>query len=222
MASTTDAPLNLLDNRAADAQVFAQSGAVSAKIAEQTPDTQTDTAAPAEVAPAEVTSSETALSKGAPTEVAPAEVAPAEVALNGQLSLGKSSDAIALDEQMTLGNGVKTGVSRSDGLGETRTQSNPLVAQPRPDADGELPRATPYKSLPDGEAEPRIVELPPPAFDVGSGYWVSARRLRVFPRDEIQFERASIFYNGGRAFKAPALRFAARWLVQSNDRFVRF
>ena len=80
------------------------------------------------------------------------------------------------------------------------------MAQPRPEADGTpgaLTKPAPYKPLPDGGADPRIVELPPPAFDVGAGYWVAARRLRVFPRDEIQFERASIYYNGGKAFKVP-------------------
>ena len=91
--------------------------------------------------------------------------------------------------------------------GETRTQSSPRVAQPRAETDEGAPDAlskpAPYQPLPDGGPEPRIVELPPPAFDVGAGYWVAARRLRVFPRDEIQFERASIYYNGGKAFKVP-------------------
>ena len=81
-----------------------------------------------------------------------------------------------------------------------------MVAQPRPEADGTpsaLAKPAPYKPLPDGGPEPRIIELPPPVYDVGAGYWVAARRLRVFPRDEIQFERASIYYNGGKAFNVP-------------------
>ena len=100
--------------------------------------------------------------------------------------------------------------------GNTRTQSNPLVSQPRAASDGAgdgasdgggaptiLPDLPAYKPLPDGGPEPRVIELPPPAFDVANGYWVAARRLRVFPRSEIQFQRATIYFNGGKAFKAP-------------------
>lgn len=92
--------------------------------------------------------------------------------------------------------------------GTTQTQSNPLVSQPRPAGDvagepGKLPGVPAYGPLPDGGPDPRIVELPPPSFDVTNGYWVAARRLRVFPREQIQFERASIYYNGGKAFKQP-------------------
>ena len=181
-----DAPLNVLDNRQAAAEALSASGAVAAKIAETTPDTQTETVAPAEaVDSAEVAPNEIAESVDS-TEVAP------------QNDLAETNTATAKTDG-TAGKSVKS----SGALGETRTQSNPLVAQPRPDADGELPRVAPYKPLPDNGLEPRIVELPPPAFDVGAGYWVAARRLRVFPRDEIQFERASIYFNGGKAFKAP-------------------
>ena len=87
--------------------------------------------------------------------------------------------------------------------GETRI--SPLVQQPKPSAEpGELPTEVPaYKPLPDGNFTPRITELPPPNFNTGAGYWVAARRLRVFPRDKVQFERAAIFYNGGKAFSLP-------------------
>lgn len=50
---------------------------------------------------------------------------------------------------------------------------------------------------------PSIIELPVPGFDVRSGYWVTARRLRVFPRDKVQFERAAIYFNGKKAFGMP-------------------
>ena len=87
--------------------------------------------------------------------------------------------------------------------GETR--SNPLVTEPKPVPDGpDLQADVPnYKPLPEGDFSPRIVELPPPNFNASSGYWVSARRLRVFPRDKVQFERASIYYNGKKAFGFP-------------------
>ena len=176
----TDAPQNVLDNREDRAQVLSESGAVAAKIAEETPATQTGTEAPAETA-------------GAKTEaVAPVETAPETEAEKLAKSTESTNPAAAMPD--------------SDAPGQTRTQSNPLVTQPRPDADGTpgaLAKPAPYKPLPDGGPEPRIVELPPPAFDVGAGYWVAARRLRVFPRDEIQFERASIYFNGGQAFKVP-------------------
>ena len=93
--------------------------------------------------------------------------------------------------------------------GQTQTQTNPLVSRPRPPATGAegapdaLPNAPTYGPLPDGGPDPRIVELPPPAFNVDTGYWVAARRLRVFPRKEIQFERATTYFNGGKAFKLP-------------------
>ncbi|HEX8464410.1 MAG TPA: hypothetical protein VF627_07310 [Abditibacterium sp.] len=61
-----------------------------------------------------------------------------------------------------------------------------------------------YAPLPTDEGPtPRIVEVPPPAVQVERGYWVAARRLRVFPRDKVQFERASIFFNGQKAYGVP-------------------
>jgi len=88
---------------------------------------------------------------------------------------------------------------------DDRTRSNPLVASPKPLPDGGpgLQTSPGYKPLPDGGATQRIVELPPPAFDATSGYWVTSRRLRVFPRDKVQFERAKIYYNGAKAFSLP-------------------
>lgn len=89
--------------------------------------------------------------------------------------------------------------------GETRASA--LVTIPRPEDAGE--NTSPVSPPPfaplstDSGVTPRIVELPPPEFNVNSGYWITSRRLRVFPRDKIQFERASVFFNGGRAFKAP-------------------
>ena len=217
-----DAPLNVLDNRNANAEALSESGAVAAKIAEETPATQTQTAAPADVAPTEAAPAE-AVTLDAPIEATTpgaitgdattnetttddatttdATIGDAAAKVDAPPTVATASDNAPAEVAPAIG-GAK-GATNSDALGETRTQSNPLVTQPRPDAEGELPRVAPYKPLPDGEIEPRIVELPPPAFDVGSGYWVASRRLRVFPRDEIQFERASVYYNGGRAFKVP-------------------
>lgn len=49
----------------------------------------------------------------------------------------------------------------------------------------------------------KLFEPPPPDVDNTAGYWVVARRLRVFPHDKIQFENASIFVNGRKAFSMP-------------------
>ena len=48
-----DAPNNVLDNREAQSQALSESGAVAAKLAEETPATQTDTAAPADAVAAQ-------------------------------------------------------------------------------------------------------------------------------------------------------------------------
>ena len=174
-----NSPQNLLDNRETDAEALSESGAVASALQQQTPATE----APATEAPA----TEAPATEAPATDAAPDEI----LAPDGEVKIAPSENIAPVGP---------------DAPGATSTQSNPLVAQPRPDAEGAsgvLPRPVPYKPLPDGGPEPRIVELPPPAFDVGAGYWVAARRLRVFPRDEIQFERASIYYNGGKAFKVP-------------------
>ncbi len=188
-----DAPQDVLDNREAQAKALSESGAVAAKIAEQTPATQTATAdLPGDVAAVNPAATESSANTQAANTQSAATLAGDVAAVNGE------QPADAANNDLSAAN--------SNAPGETRTQSNPLVTQPRPDADGTpgaLAKPAPYKPLPDEGAEPRIIELPPPAFDVGAGYWVAARRLRVFPRDEIQFERASIYFNGGKAFKVP-------------------
>ena len=217
-----DAPQNVLDNRQAQSDALAQSGAVAAKIAEQTPATQTDTAAPTTPTDAAAPAPQTADAPVADAPVAdlPGDATVAAAAETAEPAIAPENASIT-DESATLAgdvagakpkaqnsanNNSSATNANSNAPGEQRTQSNPLVTQPRPDADGtpgSLAKPAPYKPLSDDGPEPRIVELPPPAFDVGAGYWVAARRLRVFPRSEIQFERASIYFNGGKAFKAP-------------------
>ncbi len=192
-----DALQNVLDNRQANAEALSESGAVAAKIAEEIPATQTGTVAPAAAVHGE--------NSEATDAAQPANAAMADAA-NADSADADSADATNADATNANSANANAPSANSNAPGATRTQSNPLVTQPRPGADGApdaLAKPAPYKPLPDGGPEPRIVELPPPAFDVGAGYWVTARRLRVFPRDEIQFERASIYYNGGKAFKVP-------------------
>ena len=51
---------------------------------------------------------------------------------------------------------------------------------------------------------PEQIEEPEPPFS-GSygGYWVTAKRIRIFARDKIQFEKASVFFNGRKLFSMP-------------------
>jgi hypothetical protein len=90
---------------------------------------------------------------------------------------------------------------------DSESRATALVAVPRPgEAIGELKAGNPpaYSALPaGGDIAPLIVELPPPTLNVERGYWVASRRLRVFPRDKVQFERASIYFNGKKAFGLP-------------------
>lgn len=89
---------------------------------------------------------------------------------------------------------------------EGNTLANQLVTPAKPGAPGspDLHAEPPsYQPLPQSDITPNIVELPPPNFNVKAGLWVTARRLRVFPRDEVQFDHASIYVNGGKAFGMP-------------------
>ena len=205
-----DAPNNVLDNREAQSQALSESGAVAAKLAEETPATQTDTAAPADAVAAQTGDVAPEVSAAEDAKIVDS-AAPAEAPENSQAADDSATQNAQSAESPTTAtapslNAPGINAPGINAPGETRTQSSPLVAQPRPEADGTpsaLAKPAPYKPLPDGGPEPRIIELPPPVYDVGAGYWVAARRLRVFPRDEIQFERASIYYNGGKAFNVP-------------------
>jgi len=81
----------------------------------------------------------------------------------------------------------------------------PLITKSKAEINSGLAPIPEYDAL--GEAklsyEPQITELPVPVIDQKSGYWVTSRRMRVFPRDEVQFEKATVYFNGGKAFGAP-------------------
>lgn len=203
-----DAPQNVLDNRQVQAEALAESGAVAAKIAEETPATQTGTAAPAALGPDAVAVKEgdTLATPDATGNPPLADAQTANLADAAMENVTTESADLMTQDAPTVTAPAAATAPGPNAPGATRTQSNPLVAQPRPEVDGTpsaLAKPEPYKPLPDGGLEPRIIELPPPVYDVGAGYWVAARRLRVFPRDEIQFERAAVYYNGGKAFKVP-------------------
>lgn len=89
----------------------------------------------------------------------------------------------------------------------TQTRATALVTVPRegqPSADPAPQPPPPYSPLPtDDVAKPLIVELPPPEPNVTSGYWVASKSLRVFPRQRVQFQRATVYFNGGKVFHAP-------------------
>jgi len=56
---------------------------------------------------------------------------------------------------------------------------------------------------PDVTRNYRLIEPLPPQVDSQRGYWVTSRRVRVFPHDKVQFERAVVFFNGARLFTMP-------------------
>lgn len=149
------------------------------------------------------------------TEAAPASIAPTVPEENEPLAEITPSVEATPDAQAVTGIDTTAGLSPvvpgslADSpaplVQDGETRSNPLVtnSRPVPDAPGLRADVPDYRPLPEGDFNPRIVELPPPNFNVGSGYWVSSRRLRVFPRDKVQFERASIYFNGKKAFGLP-------------------
>lgn len=59
----------------------------------------------------------------------------------------------------------------------------------------------------------KIAEPMPPDADVTKGYWVVARRTRVFPHDKVQFESATVFFNGRKLFAMP------RYVASLNGAF---
>lgn len=59
----------------------------------------------------------------------------------------------------------------------------------------------------------KISEPMPPTVDVTRGYWVVARRVRVFPHDKVQFEHSTVFFNGRKLFAMP------RYVASLNGSF---
>ncbi len=49
----------------------------------------------------------------------------------------------------------------------------------------------------------QIVEPDPPTAIAHGGYWVTARKIRIFAHDKIQFEKASVYFNGLKLFSMP-------------------
>jgi hypothetical protein len=155
-------------------------------------------------APSADASAPSADASPASADASPATAAPVEAnsASSSATSPGASPGGVAVVPGSLADTPAPIAAGGGDG-----TRSNPLVAQPKPVPDGapglEV-KSAPYKPFPDkGGPPPRIVELPPPGFDATDGYWVTARRLRVFPRDKVQFERAKIYFNGQKAFALP-------------------
>jgi len=61
-----------------------------------------------------------------------------------------------------------------------------------------------YAPLPSKEATPvRLTEPLPPRVENTIGYWIAARRMRIFPQDKIQFHQAKVFFNGVKLFSMP-------------------
>jgi len=59
----------------------------------------------------------------------------------------------------------------------------------------------------------QISEPEPPSAGSYGGYWVTARKIRIFAHDKIQFEKASVFFNGRKLFSMP------RYVAALNGNF---
>jgi hypothetical protein len=71
-------------------------------------------------------------------------------------------------------------------------------------SDALIPPASTWESAKQVAAEPeQIVEPMPPQVGSYSGYWVAARKMRVFARDKVQFEKATVYLNGRKLFSMP-------------------
>jgi hypothetical protein len=173
-------------------------------------------------APAPPTAPEEAEREGAPTIVAPRAL---EGAKTDESELKTAAPAVQSNEKASkptqfgdlgaqLNASGQNSPSTPDSLaaspaemGAAESRVTALVTVPRAGGEAgnlENPNPPAYKSLPsDSGPSPRIVELPPPTIDTARGYWVASRRLRVFPRDKVQFERAAVFFNGQKAFGMP-------------------
>ena len=196
-----DAPNNVLDNREAQSQALSESGAVAAKLAEETPATQTDTAAPADAAAAQTEDVAPEVSAAENAKIVDS-AAPAEAPENSQAADSAPQNAQSAEPPATA---TAPGINAP---GETRTQSSPLVAQPRPEADGTpsaLAKPAPYKNRCPTAAPNRASSncRRPSTMSARATGWRRGALRVFFPRDEIQFERASIYYNGGKAFNVP-------------------
>ncbi|MDF2439361.1 MAG: hypothetical protein JWN98_345 [Abditibacteriota bacterium] len=106
-----------------------------------------------------------------------------------------------------------------------RTENKPGSGEPIEQTLPSIPSYSDLPSAPDANAvttgdqstlvraEPKIVEPMPPDADVTQGYWVVARRTRVFPHDKVQFEHATVFFNGRKLFAMP------RYVASLNGAF---
>jgi len=121
---------------------------------------------------------------------------------------GPGDETPALPIPIPLSQGLTLGENAGQAEGApagSETRATALESQSAEPGDGEAATLAPkeYSPLPvDSGPTPRIVELPPPISNVNSGFWVSATRLLVYPRDKIQFDHATIFFNGGRVYHA--------------------
>ena len=92
-------------------------------------------------------------------------------------------------------------VAPERGEGDTDTSAAPVLT---PGSPQELTHAAPYEPLPPAPVSVVHLDEPlPPEFETKKGYWVTARLMRVYPHDKIQFQHATIFFNGHSMFSRP-------------------
>ncbi|HVF10762.1 MAG TPA: Ig-like domain-containing protein [Abditibacteriaceae bacterium] len=102
---------------------------------------------------------------------------------------GESRTAALLPEPGTASEGTAPG--KAGAPGETEEKSPAPVPE--------------YQPLPANNATGpiRLVEPLPPRVENTVGYWIAAKRMRVFPQDKIQFQQAKVFFNGRKLFSMP-------------------
>jgi len=82
----------------------------------------------------------------------------------------------------------------------------PGLSTTEPPVLGVAPDSTYQPIQPVAPAELRTERLTAPdlpELDRERGYWITARRIRVFPQDKIQFDHSTIFFNGTKLFSLP-------------------
>jgi archaellum component FlaG (FlaF/FlaG flagellin family) len=114
-------------------------------------------------------------------------------------------------ENLRLGE-PNAGVLPSSELGAsgpaTQSEGVNLSGENRTTIEQVLPSLPEYRDLPtEKPIQSTLSKLPdeptPPKSRVRSGYWVVAKRMRVFPHDKVQFENSSVFFNGIKLFSMP-------------------
>ena len=114
----------------------------------------------------------------------------------------RTGDTANLNSTQNLSVAQRLAVLPSSLAGEGRSTTG--AATPGVGSEPQTATTPPaYGPLEAVRGKVNLIEPDPPSVDNTDGYWVAARRLRVYPHDKIQFEKATLFLNGGKVFSMP-------------------